>query len=421
MGLLDILNNPEMQMGMGLLAAGGPTTDPNQTGFGQRMGNAMNHVQNWQQQQAKMEMQKMQMEEVKQKMAQEKQMREMAARFQTPAQSALPSLMGDAESGIMPSNGSPAVPAGFDFQGYAGALAGVDPIKSMELQRLLQKDNTPLHVKADETLVDPRTFKPVFTAPKSMSLPAAVQEYNFAKEQGYGGSFIEFQLAQKKAGATNVNNTVSMAGPENEYNKTIGKTLADESTALVSAAKTAPMVVDNARMIKSALDKGAITGTGADTRLVIQKAAETMGFTQPGTAATTQQLMSGLGKLTLSGIKTSGLGGGNGFTDKDREFLNSAISGTISDTPENLRRVADLSERVAIATHAKGAKVLDRWKANPSLGAVAQDSQIDPIPTAPAAMPLRPMAAPIPMKGMVRNGYKFKGGDPSNQANWEQQ
>ena len=28
---------------------------------------------------------------------------------------------------------------------------------------------------------------------------------------------------------------------------------------------------------------------------------------------------------------------------------------------------------------------------------------------------------PAPMKGMVRNGYKFKGGDPSNQANWEKQ
>jgi hypothetical protein len=26
---------------------------------------------------------------------------------------------------------------------------------------------------------------------------------------------------------------------------------------------------------------------------------------------------------------------------------------------------------------------------------------------------------PVPMKGMVRGGYKFKGGDPSNPSNWE--
>ena len=30
-------------------------------------------------------------------------------------------------------------------------------------------------------------------------------------------------------------------------------------------------------------------------------------------------------------------------------------------------------------------------------------------------------APPKPMKGMVRGGYKFKGGDPANQANWEAQ
>ena len=34
---------------------------------------------------------------------------------------------------------------------------------------------------------------------------------------------------------------------------------------------------------------------------------------------------------------------------------------------------------------------------------------------APTAKP------PAAMKGMVRNGYKFKGGDPSDQSNWERQ
>lgn len=36
-GLLDFLNTDEARMGIGLLAAGGPTTDPNQSGFGQRL------------------------------------------------------------------------------------------------------------------------------------------------------------------------------------------------------------------------------------------------------------------------------------------------------------------------------------------------------------------------------------------------
>lgn len=244
---------------------------------------------------------------------------------------------------------------------------------------------------------------PVYTAPtKPEAAPSAVKEYNFAKDQGYKGSFLDFQLAQKKAGATNVNNTVSMAAPENEYNKVVGKTLADNGTSLVAAAQQAPSIVDNARSIKTALDKGAITGTGAEARLAVQKAAETLGIVEPGKAATTQQLMSGLGKLTLSGIKTSGLGGGNGFTDKDREFLNAAMSGNIADTPENLRRVADLSERVATATHQKGSAVLDRWKKSPSLSAVAQDSQIDPLP-APILQVPKPVANVDDLVGKYRS------------------
>lgn len=206
-------------------------------------------------------------------------------------------------------------------------------------------------------------------------------------------AYQEYELLKAKKGASNVNNTVSVAGPENKYNQSIGEGLAKEGLALVDAAKAAPAVVDNARMIKSALDKGAITGSGADTRLAVQKAAETLGIVEPGKAATTQSLMSGLSKLTLSGIKTSGLGGGNGFTDKDREFLNAAIGGQITDTPENLRRVADLSERVATATHAKGSKVLERWKTNPSLAGVAQDTVLDPIQAtaiAPASAATRP-------------------------------
>jgi hypothetical protein len=43
-GILDFLQSPDAQLGIGLLAAGGPTTDPNQTGFGQRLQGAMNSV-----------------------------------------------------------------------------------------------------------------------------------------------------------------------------------------------------------------------------------------------------------------------------------------------------------------------------------------------------------------------------------------
>ena len=41
MSLLDFLNSDDARLGIGLLAAGGPTTDPNQSGFGQRLAAGM--------------------------------------------------------------------------------------------------------------------------------------------------------------------------------------------------------------------------------------------------------------------------------------------------------------------------------------------------------------------------------------------
>lgn len=43
-GILDFLQSPDAQLGIGLLAAGGPTTDPNRTGLGQRIAGALQGV-----------------------------------------------------------------------------------------------------------------------------------------------------------------------------------------------------------------------------------------------------------------------------------------------------------------------------------------------------------------------------------------
>jgi hypothetical protein len=44
-GLLDFLNSEDAQMGIGLLAAGGPTTDPDRAGFGARLASAQQYAQ----------------------------------------------------------------------------------------------------------------------------------------------------------------------------------------------------------------------------------------------------------------------------------------------------------------------------------------------------------------------------------------
>lgn len=102
----------------------------------------------------------------------------------------------------------------FDMAGYAQAMFKYDPKEALALQQYLRKDTTPIKLGAGEALIDPQTLKPVASNPKD-DAPSALKEYNFAKTQGYGGSFLDFQLAQKRAGASQVSVNTGQHGFDN--------------------------------------------------------------------------------------------------------------------------------------------------------------------------------------------------------------
>ena len=106
----------------------------------------------------------------------------------------------------------------FDMRQYVDRVMQIDPVKGIGLQQAMQKDETPLTVAPGASLVDRRTMKPVFTAPKEQSLPSAVQEYQFAQQQGYKGTFEQWDRERKKAGAVKVEVPINMGqkGLDNE-------------------------------------------------------------------------------------------------------------------------------------------------------------------------------------------------------------
>jgi len=269
--------------------------------------------------------------------------------------------------------------------GKGGSTTGFVDVNSHDPWSTFQVGGTQSakHEFVNGQAVNPYTTQPGLVIPKQAEAPNLGTNLVIPGANGEmvpNQPLIDARKAIGKASATNVNNNVSMAGPENAYNKHIGEGLAKESLSQVEAAKAAPEAIRVAQGIKSAIKNGAITGTGADVRLSMQKALETAGIIGEGKAATTQELMSGVSKLTLQGVRTSGLGAGNGFTDKDLAFLQSAISGSISDTPANLNRVADIAERVARVNHAKGSAILKRWSNEPSLKNITQDTTLDNLP-----------------------------------------
>ncbi len=373
------------------------------------------------QQQMQMQQQQMQMEAARQAMMDEQRRREYIANLPDPQatanQQALAGGGGPTMANASRATVNPAIQA--LYQGVrAGAIPVGEYLKSfapaeLPMNKIDPKDFTPeslarfaqtrnygdLQRLSELQFVEQGGgFLPVnkFTGQAAAAaIPKTGDPFKDLLLTGPNGGMVPNQpligakVQVARAGASNINNQVSVAGPENEYNKVIGKGLADAGLALVEAAKIAPEVISNAQSIRKAIAAGAITGTGAEPRLVLQKALETAGLVGEGKAASTQELMSSLGRITFGGIKTSGLGSNNGFTDKDREFLQSAISGTIDATPQNLLRVANLSERVARANYEKGASVLGRWKEDKALGAVAQDTQLDPLPMAAPKPTLR--------------------------------
>lgn len=80
-----------------------------------------------------------------------------------------------------------------------------DPMRQLEMQKmqleLQQMQNPqvdPLKVGQGETIIDPTTGKVLFQAdPKPEAKPAAVQEYEYAKQQGFPGTFQDWEASKK--------------------------------------------------------------------------------------------------------------------------------------------------------------------------------------------------------------------------------
>lgn len=80
-----------------------------------------------------------------------------------------------------------------------------DPMRQMEMEKqrleldaLRNPQVDPLKVGEGETVIDPRTGQVVYQGqPKEPTKPSAVQEYEYAKEQGFPGTFQDWEASKK--------------------------------------------------------------------------------------------------------------------------------------------------------------------------------------------------------------------------------
>lgn len=372
MGLLDAMDDPTFRLGMGLLGAGSARSDG--AGLGQRLNEVVGGMDQWAQQKAAQKRQAlqeqmfaMQMQEMQQKLATEKQMRELAAKFQLPGQPALAPLQGDAETGILPSAGKPAVAPSYDFKGFANAVAGIDPVKAISIQSALQKETPFNKVDTDK-----------FT-PESLAKFQQTQNYGDLKPRdklenwdgigvnpfdqrnagravpnpnkpfsldGNGGvvantAFQAYELAKANASAARTQNNLINAGPK-AFDMELGKLDAEQLNKWRGGAETAQSTIGIVNNLRNAEAKGAYSGGTANARMAIANFVNGITGATPKGFVGSQLYNAEASKLVLDRIKALGANPSNA----DREFIEKTVP-QLSTSSEARQQMADFMERQA--------------------------------------------------------------------------
>jgi hypothetical protein len=160
----------------------------------------------------------------------------------------------------------------------------------------------------------------------------------------------QYELGLKRATANQ--NTINMPPVESSYNKVFGEKIATQDANLKDIAESSQLTVSNIARQKKILETGKFfSGKAANVQNDLANYGTALGVVGKDgqeKAVNTQSLISGGAGITLDNIKGSGLGAGQGFTDKDLQFLQDAKSFKITFNKENIARVLDLQEKAAI-------------------------------------------------------------------------
>lgn len=228
---------------------------------------------------------------------------------------------------------------------------------------------------------------PVDKPDKPPEDPLSHREYLLGQQDpAYAASLVKRDAAK----GTNIS-----VDTGKKFGEVLAGKQAEQYSTLYDQAQKAPELINRATRVQALLKTGAYTGAAADWKLAFGKAAKTAGFDYGGSdAANTEALSQELAASTLDAIKASGLGGGTGFSNADRDFLERVVGGKITLERGTIGRLAALNQRSAKLT-------VDRWnttskrlsKSNPGMLEQLGMSTVD----APATN-----AAPAPSNGPVR-------------------
>lgn len=373
MGLFDFLNtgDPEkdsmlreglLQFGLGLMSSRGRTL-PAIGNAGRQSLSAMDAYKQRQFQGKLQSEQLRQIEEAKKQQAAQEAFR-----------GSLPSPDMQASQAALAGGGGPT-------QANAAKIAPVDPqsrlifgamkagmLSPLDYLKLQQKDDTPMIVPEGGAVVGKNGVAKFFN-PKSEKPPVtAVQEYEYAKQGGYQGTFEQWVKEKARAGATNVS-----VSADKGFAGAFGKNAADALQASQDAAVSAQASNSTISDIRDAMKSGnVILGPGATIRQMFARAGQVAGAGTPEAAqslANTKRVEQGLARIELEAANL--IKGQGQVTENERKIVQRAAAGQIQDlTPQELEVALKAIERnnaMKIKSHEIRSSVV---RGNPAVGSL---------------------------------------------------
>ena len=217
---------------------------------------------------------------------------------------------------------------------------------------------------------------------KEKATPAEIQGYNLAVNQGYGGSFLDYQTALKKAGVQNT--IVNVAGKTfaSEFSKGAGEAVNNAFASAQGAVGTLGRI----ETLKPILEGGKLfSGTLGTSQVAGARIADALGIGGKDNAERLQN--TSLAMQQLAGLELNAaeaMKGQGAITENERGLIKRAAAGDLMNmTAKEVSTLLGGLEKTAnykIGIHESNLK---RLKQNPDLAAIAQYYELPTVPTTP--------------------------------------
>ena len=147
--------------------------------------------------------------------------------------------------------------------------------------------------------------------------------------------------------AANVNVTTNLPAQEKEFEKELGTQQAKTVIANKTKAEDAAQILATNQVAKNLLDKGMITGVGAEFFTTLNQGLSQAGIDFGfGDAAKNSQAYGAL-MATNTARLIKNFGAGTGLSDADREYAKKAAAGDIKMDEKAIRRILDINNTAA--------------------------------------------------------------------------